>query len=290
MSATPEKTALASSTISGEDSAETGATGQQPARPDLESSSAPELGVTPHTLLEADRNPPAEPGSIADGTTQPAGAPGGAAAADSGSANDGTADGASARGASGERDQRSGQRLPRPGPRQVGRRLRRPARTALLTLHVIVSVGWNGVAFAQLALASTAAADANLRHATYELMHVIDRTLDIPLALLTLITGIVMSVGTKWGLLRHWWIVAKLTITVVAVISGGAVVRTLIVSADHATRGATTTAPTQTFALIVCACAMNVLFITATVLSTAKPWGRTPRGNREITTALVPAG
>ncbi|MCL9793700.1 hypothetical protein [Frankia sp. AgKG'84/4] len=172
----------------------------------------------------------------------------------------------------------------------MGRRLRRPARTALLTLHVIVSVGWNGVAFAQLALASTAAADANLRHAAYELMHVIDRTLDIPLALLTLITGIVMSVGTKWGLLRHWWIVAKLAITVVAVISGGAVVRTLIVSADHATRGATTAAPTQAIALIVCACAMNVLFITATVLSTAKPWGRTPRGTREITTALVPAG
>ncbi|MCM3886495.1 hypothetical protein [Frankia sp. R82] len=167
--------------------------------------------------------------------------------------------------------------------RRVSRpRLRKPLRTALLTLHIIVSVGWNGVAFCQLALASTAAADPDLRHSAYELMHVIDRTLNIPLALLTLITGIVLSVKTHWGLLRHWWIVAKLSITVVAMISGGSLLRTLIVSAGHHSAVSATGYPAQTVALIVCGSVMNLLFITATVLSTAKPWGRTPRGRREV--------
>ncbi|MCL9761765.1 hypothetical protein [Frankia sp. AiPa1] len=161
------------------------------------------------------------------------------------------------------------------------RHLRKPLRTALVTAHVIVSVGWNGVAFAQLVLASTAAADPGLRPAAYELMHVIDRTLDIPLALLTLISGVVLSTKTRWGLLRHWWVAAKLTITVVAVISGGAVIRTLIVSASHASATSSTGYPAQAVALIVCGTLMNLLFITATILSIAKPWGRTPRGRRE---------
>ncbi|WP_207770208.1 hypothetical protein [Frankia canadensis] len=178
----------------------------------------------------------------------------------------------------------------RPAPRRRGGHLRKPMRTVLLTMHVIVSVGWNGVAFAQLVLASTAAADDGLRHSAYELMHVVDRTLDIPLALLTLITGIVMSLKTRWGLLRYWWVVAKLSITVFAVISGGAVIRTLIVAAGHATAGGQTTYPAQAVALILCASVMNVLFITATVLSTAKPWGRTPRGRRDPALAMAPAG
>uniref|UniRef100_UPI001583B09B hypothetical protein n=1 Tax=Candidatus Frankia nodulisporulans TaxID=2060052 RepID=UPI001583B09B len=159
--------------------------------------------------------------------------------------------------------------------------LRKPLRTALLTLHIIVSVGWNGVAFCQLVLASTAAIDPDLRHPAYELMHVIDRTLDIPLALLTLITGVVLSVKTRWGLLRHWWIVVKLSITVVAVISGGAVIRTLIVASVKHSATAAAGYPAQTVALVVCGTVMNLLFITATVLSTTKPWGRTPRGRRE---------
>ncbi|MCK9895589.1 hypothetical protein [Frankia sp. AgB32] len=290
MSATSEITAFASSTISGEDSAEAGTASQEPARPDVGTAPAPasKSRATSRIPPEADQNLPAESAaaSTAAGTAQPAGAPAGPVADAPVADAEATAGDAPGVG----RDQRPDRRRSRPGPRQVGRPLRRPARLALLTLHVVVSVSWNGVAFAQLALASTAMANADLRHAAYELMHVVDRAVDIPLALLTLITGVVMSVGTRWGLLRHWWVVAKLTITVFAVISGGAVVRALIVSADHATRGAPAAAPTQSAALIVCACVMNVLFITATVLSTAKPWGRTPRGTRELTAALVPTG
>jgi hypothetical protein len=169
-------------------------------------------------------------------------------------------------------------------------------RTALLTLHVLVSVGWNGVAFVQLVLASTAPADADLRHSAYELMHVVDRTLDIPLALLTLITGVAMSMKTRWGLLRYWWVVTKLIITVVAVISGGALIRTLIVGTGHATADGAAAYPAQTTAIIICACAMNLLFIThgAVDRETRGPHSsrapRSPRRRRGTTGPGPPAG
>ena len=34
----------------------------------------------------------------------------------------------------------------------------------------------------------------------------------------SLATGVVQSLGTKWGLFRYWWVVVKLVITVIAVI------------------------------------------------------------------------
>lgn len=158
------------------------------------------------------------------------------------------------------------------------RRRRRIAKKLLLTAHVLVSVGWNGVALGQLALAVTAAVDAGIRHPAYELMHVFDRALNIPLALLTLATGILISMRTKWGLLRHWWVAAKLAITVAAVIFAGAFMRTLVIAAGKGTADGHGDYNAPTVAIIIGACVMNVAFITATLLSTVKPWGRIRRG------------
>lgn len=160
------------------------------------------------------------------------------------------------------------------------RRQRRVARQILLTVHVLVSVGWNGVALGQLALAITASLDSDIRHPAYELMHVFDRALNIPLALLTLATGIAISLRTRWGLLHHWWVVTKLAITVVAVLFAAAFMRTMIVRAGHATADGNVDYTAPTAAIITGACLMNAMFITATFLSTLKPWGRTRRGVR----------
>src|SRR5260370_22872415 len=40
----------------------------------------------------------------------------------------------------------------------------------------------------------------------------------VPFALGSLLTGIVQSLGTTWGLFRHYWIVTKLLLTVLATI------------------------------------------------------------------------
>ena len=40
----------------------------------------------------------------------------------------------------------------------------------------------------------------------------------VPLAVASLITGIFISVGTKWGLFRHYWVVVSLTLTLFSVV------------------------------------------------------------------------
>lgn len=87
-----------------------------------------------------------------------------------------------------------------------------------LTAHVTASVGWLGAVagFLALAIAGLASQDAQLARAAYLAMDLIAWFVIVPLSLASLLTGIVQSLGTKWGLFRHYWIVAKLLITVVA--------------------------------------------------------------------------
>ncbi len=91
-------------------------------------------------------------------------------------------------------------------------------RKAALVGHVTTSVGWLGAVAAFLVLAVTAlhtADDAAMR-SLYVAMEVLGRAVLVPLAAASLFTGLVQSLGTSWGLFRHWWVIAKLTITVVS--------------------------------------------------------------------------
>lgn len=38
----------------------------------------------------------------------------------------------------------------------------------------------------------------------------------VPFSLASLLTGLIQSLGSKWGLLRHYWVVSTLLINVVA--------------------------------------------------------------------------
>jgi hypothetical protein len=89
-----------------------------------------------------------------------------------------------------------------------------------LTAHVIASVGWLGAAAAFLALAliGLTSADAQTVRGVYLVMDPAARCLLVPLAFASLITGVVQSLGTPWGLLRHYWVIFKLTITVFATV------------------------------------------------------------------------
>jgi hypothetical protein len=40
----------------------------------------------------------------------------------------------------------------------------------------------------------------------------------VPMALASLLTGLILSLGTPWGLFRHYWVLAKLALTVFATI------------------------------------------------------------------------
>ncbi len=93
-------------------------------------------------------------------------------------------------------------------------------RKLALTAHVTSSVGWLGGIATVLALAVTglASQDAQLVRAAYVAMEPIGWFVLVPLSLASLLTGLVQSLGTTWGLFRHYWVVAKLLINVFATV------------------------------------------------------------------------
>lgn len=85
-----------------------------------------------------------------------------------------------------------------------------------LTAHVTSSIGWLGAALAFLAVAGVGltSPDAQTVRGAYLVMEPAAWHVLVPLAFASLLTGLVMSLGTTWGLFRHYWVVFKLLITV----------------------------------------------------------------------------
>jgi hypothetical protein len=153
-----------------------------------------------------------------------------------------------------------------------------------LTTHVTSSVGWLGAvgAFLALAIAGLGSQDAQIVRAAYLAMHVTTWFVIVPLCLAALLTGIVQSLGTTWGLFRHYWVVTKLLLTALATII-------LLVHTQPIDRVAALSAQTTLAAgdlrqlrlqLVGDACAALFVLLVTTTLSVYKPWGMTPYGVR----------
>jgi hypothetical protein len=87
-----------------------------------------------------------------------------------------------------------------------------------LAIHLTLSVGWFGAVAAYLALDVTTATsrDPQRLRAAYLGMETIATSVIVPLALASLLTGLVMALGTKWGLFRHYWVLISFVLTVIA--------------------------------------------------------------------------
>lgn len=94
------------------------------------------------------------------------------------------------------------------------------ARRFVLTAHIVASVGWLGTAVAYLALVVAAFVSEDLQtvRAAYVAIEPITWFAIVPLAFASLLTGIVQSLGTQWGLFRHYWVLFKLVLSVLATI------------------------------------------------------------------------
>src|SRR5215208_3008641 len=88
-------------------------------------------------------------------------------------------------------------------------------RRALLAAHIICSVGWLGAAAAYLALgvAAEVSVQPQIVRAAWIGMELSGWFVIVPLACLAFLTGLVMSLGTPWGLLKHYWVVIALVLT-----------------------------------------------------------------------------
>jgi len=93
-------------------------------------------------------------------------------------------------------------------------------RKFVLTAHVTFSVGWIGAVVVYLALgvAAVTSQDAQTVRAAWIAMELTGWYVIVPLALAALLTGLVMSLGTRWGLFRHYWVLFSLVLTILATV------------------------------------------------------------------------
>ena len=169
----------------------------------------------------------------------------------------------------------------------MGPRLRKVA----LIAHVTFSVGWLGsvAAFLALAIAGLNSRDAQIVRATYLAMELVGWFVIVPLSLASLLSGLVQSLGTVWGLFRHWWVVLKLVMTVLATLVLLIHMRPVGHLAD-AVRAATLAGGELhglRVQLIADASAAIVVLLITTTLSIVKPRGLTRYGWRQQQRALA---
>jgi hypothetical protein len=93
-------------------------------------------------------------------------------------------------------------------------------RKFMLIVHLTISVGWIGAVVAYLALAVSAriSQDVLTIRAAYLALDSIGWFAIVPLAIGALLTGLVMSLGTPWGLFRHYWVLISLALTILSTV------------------------------------------------------------------------
>lgn len=155
-----------------------------------------------------------------------------------------------------------------------------------LTAHVTSSVGWLGAvaAFLALAVVGLNSNDPHAVRSAYFSMYLITWCVIVPLSLASPLTGIVQSLGTDWGLFRHYWVLIKFLITIPSTIllllhlnPIGHLARVVAEAslASGELRG-------MRIQLVANAGAASVVLLVATALSVYKPRGLTSYGRRKM--------
>lgn len=154
-----------------------------------------------------------------------------------------------------------------------------------LTAHITFSVSWLGAVAGFLALAvhGLTVQDAQLVRGFYLAMGVIGWYVIVPLCLASLATGFIQSLGTQWGLFRHYWVLTKFILTVVSTLILFAFTRTL---GDIGILAADTTLPVDELRKLSQSPVLHsggglLVLLVNTILSVYKPWGRTKYGQRK---------
>lgn len=157
-------------------------------------------------------------------------------------------------------------------------RLRRFA----LTVHVASSVGWMGavVVFLALAVIGLTSRQPQTVRGAYLVMQPAAWSVLVPLAFASLLTGLIQSLGTSWGLARHYWVLFKLLINVVTTGVLLLYLQTFASMAAAAADPGTDLAGVRNPSPVIHAGAAAVLLLIAAALSVYKPRGMTRYGWR----------
>jgi uncharacterized membrane protein len=148
-------------------------------------------------------------------------------------------------------------------------------RRAILTTHIVASVGLLGSVAALVALNVRAATttDPALAASAYELLTMFSFVFGIPLSFISLISGVVLGLGSKWGVLRYRWVTAKLVLNLSVIVVGAFVIGPQTAAMVDDGGGSQ--------AVLIAAGVWDVVALTlATTLSVFKPGRARDRGSR----------
>ncbi|WP_434594090.1 hypothetical protein [Streptomyces sp. A5-4] len=153
-------------------------------------------------------------------------------------------------------------------------------RKVVLTTHVTTSVGWLGAVAAYIALdvAAVTSQDVETVRGAYLAMEVTAWYVIVPLALASVLVGVVNSLGTPWGLFRHHWVLAKLLLTLFATTILLVETQTISSLAETAASGAD---PRELPGSLFHSIGGLVVLLVITSLSVFKPRGLTRYGWRK---------
>jgi len=160
-----------------------------------------------------------------------------------------------------------------------------------LTAHITFSIGWFGAVAAFLALSIAGLTSENIQmvRAAYLAMELTTWFVIVPLALASLLTGVVSSLGTRWGLFQYYWVLVKLLVTVLSTLIllihtppisllAGAATKTVVFSAEL---------QKAQLQMVIASGAALVVLLVITALSVYKPRGLTRYGQRKQATTVA---
>jgi hypothetical protein len=148
---------------------------------------------------------------------------------------------------------------------------------AMLTTHITFSVGWMGTVAAFLALSIVGLIGNNQTvRACYIAMEVVAWFIIVPFCFASLLTGLIQALGTHWGLFKHWWILVKLILTVIATLILMLHMQPISYLSDVATQKflASDELKSLRIRIIADAAAAILVLVAITTVSVYKPWGK----------------
>ncbi len=150
-----------------------------------------------------------------------------------------------------------------------------------LLAHITFSVGWfcAVVPYIALVIAGLTSHYVQLVRSVYLSMELIGWYVIVPCSFAAMLSGLVQSLGTQWGLFRHWWVLTKFLLTIVAIpilLRHMQDVSRVVARMEQGTMLSTSDFRPD---LIHAVGGLLVLFAAMT-LSMFKPWGTTSYGRR----------
>ena len=158
-------------------------------------------------------------------------------------------------------------------------RLGRDVRRVVLLAHLVTSLGWLGadVVLGVLAVTGFTADDPGLVAASYTALETFAVPVLLSAGLGSLASGVVLGLGSRWGVVRTRWVLVKLVLNVVLVVLVPLLLRPRVAEAarearlvDADLRGRLDGVPLD---LLFPAFVSGTALLVAAVLAVWKPWG-----------------